>query len=164
MNENKTNEQNQHQIPTILVCIDTTNASVVTLRYACWKAKKLGFAVQILSVLENSHKNLLFGAHAIGKEKRQQVEKHMQKLIDEIYKETFVMPVVSIREGEIASEIIKEVKLIQSCVMIVFGKSRNSKSDNTVLPKMAQKIGTKIHIPILIVPENLDNNLFGLMV
>ncbi|HLD76792.1 MAG TPA: universal stress protein [Rickettsiales bacterium] len=162
MEENKIEQRNQ--IPTILVCIDTTNASVITLRYACWKAKKLGFAVQILSVLEGSHKNLLFGAHIIGREKRQQLEKYMQKLISDVHKETHVMPIVSIREGDIANEIIREVKTIPNCIMVVFGKSRNSKSDNTVLPKMAQKIGTKIRIPILIVPENLDNNLFGLMV
>lgn len=157
-------KKNTDQIPTILVCIDTTNASVITLRYACLKAKRLGFAVQILSVLENSHKNLLFGSHAIGKEKRGQLEKYLQKLINDVYKEAHLVPVVSIREGEVASEIIKEVKSIPNCVMVVFGKSRNAMSDNTVLPKMAQKIGTKLHIPILIVPENLDNNLFTLMV
>ena len=157
-------QENINQIPTILVCIDTTNASIITLRYACLKARKLGFAVQILSVLESSHKNLLFGAHTIGKEKRQQLENRMQKMINDVYDEIRITPVVSIREGEIANEIIKEVKSIPNCVMLVFGKSRNSKSDNTVLPKMAQKIGTKIHIPILIVPENLDERLFNLMV
>jgi len=165
-NEKNINPKQNSQVengPTILVCIDTTNASVVSLRYACLKAKRLGFTVQILSVLEPSHKNLLFGSHTIGKEKRTQLEKYLKKLIDEVYKETHYMPVVSIREGDIANEIIREVRANPSCVMVVLGKSHNSKSDNTVLPKMAQKIGTKIHVPIMIVPENIDDNLFKLM-
>lgn len=150
--------------PTILVCIDTTNASVVTLRYACLKAKKLGFAVQILSVMESSHKNLLFGSQIIGQDKRKQLEKYLQTLIDDVQRDIALLPVVSIREGDIASEILKEIKSMPSCMMLVFGKSHNSKSDNTVLPRIAQKIGTKIRIPIVIVPENLDEELCKLMV
>jgi len=151
------------QIPTILVCIDTTNASAVTLHYACVKARKLGFAVQILSVLESSHRNLLFGSHIIGQEKRRELEQYLQKLINDVQKEIDIIPVVSIREGDISTEILKEIKSMPSCMMLIFGKSHNSKSDNTVLPKIAQKIGTKIRIPIVIVPENLDEGLCRLM-
>lgn len=151
-------------LPTILVCIDTTNASVVTLRYACLKAKKLGFAIQILSVMESSHKNLLFGSQIIGQDKRKQLEKYLQKLIDDVQKEIAIMPIVSIREGDVSTEILKEIKSMPSCMMLVFGKSHNSKSDNTVLPRIAQKIGTKIRIPIVIVPGNLDEELCKLMV
>jgi len=151
------------KLPTILVCIDTTNASAVTLHYACLKAKRLGFSVQILSVLESSHKNLLFGSHIIGLEKRKNLEKYLQKLIDESTKGTEIVPVVSIREGDIATEIMREIKSTPNCMMLIFGKSQNSQSDNTVLPRIAQKIGTKIRIPILIVPENLDENLLKLM-
>lgn len=151
-------------IPTILVCIDTTNASVVTLRYACLHAKRLNFSVQILSVLEASHKNLLFGSHAIGAEKRRNLEKYLQKLIDDTHQETHVTPAVSIREGDIATEILREIKGMPNCAMLVFGKSHNSLSDNTVLPKMAQKVGTKIRVPILIVPENLDEGLLKAVV
>ena len=151
-------------IPTILVCIDTTNASAVTLRYACLKAKRSNFKVQILSVLETSHKNLLFGSRAIGQDKRKQLEKYLGKLIDDSFKETGIIPVVSIREGDIASEIVREIKSLSHCVMLIFGKSHNSLSDNTVLPKIAKKIGTKIRIPIVIVPENLDGEFFKMLV
>ena len=40
------------------------------------------FPVQILAIIEASYKNLPFGAKAIGNEKRQQLEKHLKKLID----------------------------------------------------------------------------------
>jgi K+-sensing histidine kinase KdpD len=144
--------------PTIIVCIDATNASEITLRYACYKAKLTGFTVQVLAVIENSHKNLLFGAKAIGNEKRQQLEKYIKKLTESTYKETSIMPAISIREGEITTEIIREIKTTPNCAMLIFGKSYNSLSDNTVLPKIAQKIGNKIRVPITIVPENLGED------
>jgi nucleotide-binding universal stress UspA family protein len=149
--------KNDEKTPTIVVCIDTTNASELALRYACHKAKSKGFAVQILAVMEASHKNLLFGAKAIGNEKRHQLEKHLRKLIDAVLKETGVMPSVSVREGDIVTEIIREIKITPNCTMIVLGKSHNALSDNIVLPKIAKKIGNKINVPVTIVPEGLSD-------
>jgi hypothetical protein len=86
-------------------------------------------------------------------------EKYLQKLIDVISHEIKIVPAVSIREGEIATEIIREIKGMSNCAMLIFGKSQGSLSDNNVLPKIAQKVGTKIRIPIMIIPENLDEAL-----
>lgn len=143
-------------LPMILVCIDTTSASEISLRYACYKAKMTGFAVRALAVLENSHKNILFGAKIIGRDKRNNLEKHLSKLVKSISDELGITPETSIREGDITTEIIREIKSIPDCAMLVFGKSYNSLSDNTVLPKIAQNIGNKIRIPVTIVPENLS--------
>jgi K+-sensing histidine kinase KdpD len=155
---------NDEKTPTVLVCIDTSNASESALRYACHKAKIKGFAVQILAVMEASHKNLLFGAKAIGNEKRQLLEKHLQKLIETVCKETGIIPSISVREGDIATEIIREIKATASCAMLIFGKSNNAQSDNTVLPKIVQKIGNKISVPVTIVPQNLSSEFLANLV
>jgi|GEM_PF-928985 nucleotide-binding universal stress UspA family protein len=147
----------ENSLPTIIVCIDTANASIAALRYACYKAKKSGLAVRILAVMEASHKNLIFGSKAIANEKRQLLEKYLNKLIEEVQKETAILPTVSVREGEITTEIIHEIKATPNCTILVFGKSHNSLSDNTVLPKIVKKIGNKINVPVTIVPENLSN-------
>jgi nucleotide-binding universal stress UspA family protein len=151
-------------MPTILVCIDTTNASEAALRYACYKARASEFAVKILAVMEASHKNLLFGAKAIGNEKRRQLEGHLKKLVDSVCQETGITPTVSVREGDIVTEIIREIKITSDCAMLIFGKSNNSLSDNTVLPKIAQKIGNKINVPVTIVPENLTKEFLEKLV
>ncbi len=148
----------------IIVCIDTTNASETALRYACYKAKDVGFTVQILAILEASYKNLPFAAKAIGNEKRQQLETRIKKLIDVACKETGITPAISIREGDITSEIISELKHTPDCKLIVFGKSYNSLSDNTVLPKIVAKIGSKINVPVTIVPENLSDEFLKSLV
>lgn len=161
--EKDQNCQNKENRPIILVCIDSTRASYIALKYACIKARILGFQVNILSVIESSHKNLIFGSQKIGAEKRHKIEKYIHKLTEEIAKEFEIIPVVSIREGDIANEIVNEVKSNQCYVMVIFGKSEKSQSDNTVLPKMAEKIGVKLNVPIVIVPENLSDNLFKML-
>jgi hypothetical protein len=155
---------NDEKTPVIIVCIDTTNASETALRYACYKAKNSGFSVQILAVMEASHKNLLFASRAIGNEKRRELEDHLKRLIDSNFKETGVMPSVSVREGDIVAEIIREIKSTSNCAMLVFGKSHNSLSDNTVLPKVVQKLGNKISVPVAIIPENLSNDFLTKLV
>jgi K+-sensing histidine kinase KdpD len=149
--------KNDEKIPTIVVCIDTANASEVTLRYAFYRARSGKFAVQILAVLESSHKNLPFGAKTIARQKRQQLEKHLKKLISTAGQETGIIPSISICEGDIVTEIIREIKAVCNCTMLVFGKSHNSLSDNTILPKIMGKIGKQINIPVTIVPENLSD-------
>jgi len=151
-------KNDETDIPAIIVCIDTTNASEVTLRYACYKAKLSGCSVNILAIMETSHKNLLFGSKTIGNEKRQQLEKYLKKIIDSAKLETGITPTISIREGDIVSEIIREIKTTPNCAMLLFGKSHNSLSDNTVLPKIVQKIGNKIRVPVTIIPENLSDD------
>ncbi len=158
-------DKKEKKDPTILVCIDNTNASLVALKYARFKAKKLGFKTEILSILEPSHKNLLFGSQAIAKEKREKTEKHIEKAIKEIFVNKNESPIVVIREGDVMNEIMAEIRRNSNCVSLVLGKSRkSSESDNTVLSKMAQKMSRKIKIPITIVPENIEENIFELMI
>ncbi|MDA0901876.1 MAG: universal stress protein [Proteobacteria bacterium] len=145
------------QVPTILVCLDTTIASNIVLRYACYKAKRTGFAVEILAVIESSYKSLLFVSKVIGKNERAKIEKHLNRLITEVQEETGITPSVSIREGDITTEIINGIRETQNCTMLILGKSHNSLSDNTVLPKLSGQIGNKINVPITIVPEDLSD-------
>lgn len=143
--------------PTIIVCLDTNSSSNTVLKYACYQAKKNSYGVQILSIIENSHKDLLFVSKAIGKEKRLLIEQHLNKLIDEAYQETGVIASISIREGDVIAAIIKEIRETPNCAMLIFGKSQDSSSDNIILPKISKKIGSKIHVPIVIIPQNLNN-------
>ena len=143
--------------PIIIACVDIANASSRALRYACVRAKQMNFALKILAVMEVSHKNLMFGSRAIAQDKRQQLDKDLKKLTDQIFNDIGIMPAVSIREGEIMTEIIQEIKATPSCTMLVLGKSQNALSDNSLLPKIAGKIGNKIKVPVTVVPENLSD-------
>lgn len=144
---------------TIIVCVDTNNASENALRYSCYLIKKNNnLKLQILAVIEGSHRNLLFGSETIGSQKKLQMEKYLKKIIENVCIKNDVVPTVSIREGDIVVEITKEVKAIGDCKMLIFGKSQKSQSDNTVLPKIVGRIGDKINAPVFIIPENFGEN------
>jgi len=145
---------------TIIVCIDMNSASENALGYACHLIKKNNnnLKLHILTVIEGSHRNLLFGSEMIGSQKHLQMDKYLKKIIDNICKKHDITPIVSIREGDIISEITNEVKTVADCKMIIFGKSQKSKSDNTVLPKIVGRIGDKINAPVFIIPENIGEN------
>jgi len=144
---------------TIIVCVDTNNASENALNFACFLMKKnSNLKLRILAVIEGSHRNLLFGSEAIGSQKKLQTEKFLKKIVENVCKKNDIDPVVSIREGDIVAEITKEVKLIGDCKMIIFGKSQKSQSDNTVLPKIVGRIGDKINASVFIIPENIGEN------
>jgi K+-sensing histidine kinase KdpD len=143
-------------IYSIIVCIDTSNAGEKALRYACQNAKIKNYKLEILAVIEASHKNLLFGSQAISNQKRQQMERYLKKLINTICQEYEIIPAISMREGEIVNEIINQLRTANNYQMIVFGKSNNLLSDNTVLPKIINKIGSKIRVPVIIIPENFE--------
>ena len=145
---------------TIIVCIDMNSASENALGYACHLIKKNNnnLKLHILTVIEGSHRNLLFGSEMIGSQKHLQMDKYLKKIIDNICKKHDITPIVSIREGDIISEITNEVKTVIDCKMIIFGKSQKSKSDNTVLPKIVGRIGDKINAPVFIIPENIGEN------
>ena len=101
---------------TIIVCVDTNSASENALRYACYLIKKnINLKLQILAVIEGSHRNLLFGSEAIGSQKKLQTEKFLKKIVENVCVKNEVVPTVSIREGDIVAEITKEVKAIGDC-------------------------------------------------
>lgn len=153
-----------NSLPIIIACVDISNTSSRALRYACLKAKKMNFALTILAVMEVSHKNLMFGSRAIAKDKRSEFEKNMKKLTDGIFSNLGIMPAISIREGEIMTEIVQEVRATPNCAMLVLGKSQNALSDNSLLPKIAQRIGNKINVPVTIVPESLSDEFLEKLV
>jgi len=148
-------ESNNDNASSIVVCIDTFNPSEDALRYSCIKAIKNNLKLHILVVIDVAEKNLIFGAKIIENQKREKIEKKIYDLIDKVCFEFKITPVISIREGDIVIEIMKELKL-NNIAMVVFGKSQNSQSDNIVLPKIINRIGNKIKIPVIIIPENVD--------
>ena len=151
--------------PVILVCIDKSKASTIALKYAYLKAKKLGFEIRILSVIKQDHKNLLFGSHTIARENRVETEANVKKVISEIFINDDELPLSKITEGEVSSEIVKEIRSDSNYVSLVLGKSQSSaQSDNSVMSKIADKISRKINVPIQIVPENIEDNIFKIMI
>ena len=62
-----------------------------------------------------------------------------------------------IKEGNICDEIVREVQENGCVASIVMGKSKESKSDNILIPSIAAKMGSEINIPLVIIPGEIDD-------
>ena len=60
--------------PLIILCIDTNNLSKNIIKYALNQAKKMNCNLSILTIIESSNKNLIFGAKALYNQQRAQIE------------------------------------------------------------------------------------------
>ena len=145
--------------PLIILCIDTNNLSKNIIKYSFNQAKKMNCNILLLTIIESSNKNLIFGANALRNQQRNQIEKDLKNIVDEMNEED-IIPIISIREGEILKEIIVEIQESKNCKKLLLSKSRNIKSDNSLLPKLINQIGNKIKIPISIIPECLTDDFF----
>ncbi|MCE2687104.1 MAG: hypothetical protein LW595_00955 [Rickettsiales bacterium] len=145
--------------PLIILCIDTNNLSKNIIKYSFNQAKKMNCNISLLTIIESSNKNLIFGANALRNQQRNQIEKDLKKIVDEMNEED-IIPIISIREGEILKEIIAEIQENKNCKKLLLSKSRNIKSDNSLLPRLVNQIGNKIKIPISIIPEYLTDDFF----
>ena len=145
--------------PLIILCIDTNNLSKNIIKYSFNQAKKMNCNISLLTIIESSNKNLIFGANALRNQQRNQIEKDLKKIVDEMNEED-IIPIISIREGEILKEIIAEIQENKNCKKLLLSKSRNIKSDNSLLPRLVNQIGNKIKIPISIIPECLTDDFF----
>ena len=139
----KNNKRENGQKPVIIIFIDSNSKSETAFRYACQIAKKSDFALQISAVIEPAI-GVLFASKAIGKGQHQNISKKMEQFAKKITEISGIIPIISIREGQIVNEIINEISQNPNCIMIVFGKSSNVESDNSVIPKITKQVGKKI--------------------
>lgn len=145
--------------PLIILCIDTNNLSKNIIKYALNQAKKMNCNLSILTIIESSNKNLIFGAKALYNQQRSQIEQELKKIVSEMNEEE-IIPIISIREGEVLKEIISEIQENTNCKKLLLSKSKNIKSDNSLLPKLINQIGDKIKIPVSIIPQSLSEDFF----
>ena len=145
--------------PLIILCIDTNNLSKNIIKYALNQAKKMNCNLSILTIIESSNKNLIFGAKALYNQQRSQIEQELKKIVSEMNEEE-IIPIISIREGEVLKEIISEIQENANCKKLLLSKSKNIKSDNSLLPKLINQIGDKIKIPVSIIPQSLSEDFF----
>jgi K+-sensing histidine kinase KdpD len=140
----------------IIVCLDPESNSQTALRYAACIAKKSGFDIKILLVLPSEQRSLLFASKAMSQESKIIARKRLNKIIAGVNQEIAIKPQIKIIEGSVVQQITAEAQSQKDCVMMIFGKSANISSDNSVLPKIIQKVSNKIKVPVVIVPENLS--------
>jgi nucleotide-binding universal stress UspA family protein len=139
-----------------MVCVSNDNYSRVACRFACHMAKKNNGSVIMLHVIEPSDFQS-FGkvAEKIYQEKRDEAETLLQSLAEMAVQETNITPVLLVKEGMIEHEIIDAVEKDDTLSMLILGAATETMTKSKILPPLVAQLGSKLHVPLLIVPGNL---------
>lgn len=139
-----------------LVCVANSDVSRKALHFASIKAKKRGILLDILHVLPKLDIHTLQGvADKMQQEQRAEGEALLQSMADEAHRLSGITPTLIIREGNPAEEILAQTQEDYFTNMLVLGVSPGSNSGRRVISWLANHSGTKLLIPMMLVPGNL---------
>ena len=147
---------------TLLVCISSSlqDQSMAALRFACYKAKESNCHVELISVIDttdNSYQKLFTAGDMVKTNKRKEVEEYLKLLVEKAYELGQDSIAVNLKEGFIMEEIIKRIENDNKISMLILEANQNSPNKGKTLSSFAEQVANKILIPLVIIPNNIDD-------
>lgn len=140
----------------LLVCVKDDEHSKVALRFACSQAKSTGCLIELITVIEPAvYQSFVTVADKMREEKRAEAEEVLQQFAEQAVELSGIMPTLVVKEGRIGEQILATIEEDFSINMLVIGISPESPGRTDLLPWLTARFGTKLHIPLLVVPGNL---------
>ena len=141
-----------------LVCVDESEVSRIALRFACIKAKKRGFRVEMLHVIPPGEVQALnMIADKMYEEQLEEAEHFTRALAADMEEHLGMSPDIIIRHGNVGDEILEQLKADQEANMLVFGVSTNRSSSAKLISWVAGQMGEDLMIPVMLVPGTLTD-------
>jgi nucleotide-binding universal stress UspA family protein len=91
-------------------------------------------------------------------ERREEAERVLQTLATQVHEMSGLMPVLYVREGKPAEEIVKLIAEEPSIQVLVLGAAIEKKGPGPLVSTLAGKLSGKFPIPITVVPGNLTED------
>jgi len=141
-----------------LVCVNAEKYSEVALHYAAVEAKKHKGMVTILHVIEPiDYQTLGSIAAKMRQETLDDAENLLNKLAAKVVVWSGITPVFMVKEGLIENEIIATVEQEKGISAIVMGVASDSSVKSKIIPPVVSALGSKLKMPMIIVPGNMTN-------
>ncbi len=141
-----------------LVCVDHREESRVALRLACMKAKARHYRIDLLHIINPTDFQTLGGvADRIREEQMAEARELLHSLADHV-RDTFdITPGIILREGNTGEEIVKVALEDPDTIIIYLGIAQQNSSRGTLAAWLASQLGSKLFVPLLMVPGNLTD-------
>ncbi len=151
--------------PKFLVCVDAHEESVAALKFACLKAITRGAIVDIIHILPPADfQTLGIIADRMTEERRAEGELLLRRLSDEAQKLYGITPGLILRQGSAGDEILRTLGELTDISVLIVGTAQHMRGRGQLAAWLAQQLGQKLFIPLLMVPGNLtDDQLRALM-
>ncbi len=139
-----------------LVVLDDSRECLNAMRFAAMRAAHTGGAVTILSVIAPDEFNHWIGVgDLMRQEARERIEAHFEVFAKWMRDKQGIDPVLVIREGEAASEIITHVQEDPEIGVLVLGAAAGKKGPGPLVSQLTRSAGT-LPVPVTIVPGDLS--------
>ncbi|MFO1067458.1 MAG: universal stress protein [Geminicoccaceae bacterium] len=140
-----------------LVVVDESEEMRNALRFACRRAQRTQGRVALLYVIEPvEFQHWLGVGRVMEEEARAEAERRMQTLAAEVNTQTGTMPVVHIREGDRAEELVKLLNEEEGISLLVLATAVGS-NPGPLVTYLMSNIGRGIRIPVTLVPGQMTD-------
>ena len=132
-----------------LVVVDRSPELKVALRFACRRARATGGRVAMLYVTEPASAEWLGVGEIMREERRAEAESEVREMSGDL-------PVLYVREGDAAGELLKLLDEEPSVSVLVLGADPGPKGPGPLITTLANKHIGKLRVPLTIVPGALS--------
>ncbi len=141
-----------------LVVVDESEEMRVALHFACRRALRTQGRVALLYVQEPAEfQHWMAIGDLMREEAREEAEGLLQKLSAEVQQWAGSFPIVYLREGNRAEELVKLLDEEPSISVLVLGASTESAGPGPLVSYLVGKGANKLRLPVTIVPGSLTD-------
>jgi nucleotide-binding universal stress UspA family protein len=139
-----------------LVCVDGSEDCRVALRFAALRTRNTDGRLVMLYVIEPADfQHWVAVEKLMGEERREEAEQILQELAGEVHEQVGIRPILEVREGRRADEVLKLIKKDPSINILVLGVAPEGQGSNELVRRLSGEATKQLTIPLTIVPGNL---------
>jgi nucleotide-binding universal stress UspA family protein len=135
-----------------LVVVDSSPEMKVALRFACRRARATGGRLAMLYVTEPASAEWLGVGEIMREERRAEAETRLQELAVDVREMSGDVPVLYVREGDPADELLRLLGEEPTISVLVLGADPGPKGPGPLIAALSGRLIGKLHVPMTIVP------------
>jgi nucleotide-binding universal stress UspA family protein len=149
---------------TFLVVVDETEEMRVALRFACRRARHTGGRVALLHVIEPGDPQPFRHIEELMiAERRAEAEALMQKMSAAVVELSGELPVVHLRDGYRAEQLLKLIEEEPGISILVLAAGTGSEGPGPLISQLVGKLSGRLRVPITVVPGDLNDDRIDLL-
>jgi nucleotide-binding universal stress UspA family protein len=150
-------EADGHHQRVFLVVVDSSPEMKVALRFACRRARATGGRLAMLYVTEPASAEWLGVGEIMREERRAEAETRLQELAVDVREMSGDVPVLYVREGDPADELLRLLGEEPTISVLVLGADPGPKGPGPLIAALSGRLIGKLHVPMTIVPGSMTS-------
>nr|WP_281392928.1 universal stress protein [Roseospira goensis] len=140
-----------------MVVVDDSEEMRTALRFACLRARATAGRVVMLRIIEPpGFQHFKFIGDKMESEAREDAEKRLQRLAAEVQKTSGQTPMLMVREGRPAEEIVTVIEEEPEISVLVLAAKRGKEGPGPLISGLSGAFGARLRVPVMVIPGTLS--------